>query len=62
MVSFRGALKLSSYLVRAKLYPIHCKGGSRKCAKNRCDICGYLTDTDTFARTVIGESFKIISS
>ena len=59
MVSVRGALELRSYLVRAKLYPIHCKGGSRKCAKKRCDICGYVTDTDKFTRTVTGESFKI---
>ena len=34
MVSFRSACKLSSYLVRAKLYPLHRKVGSEKCAKN----------------------------
>ena len=34
MVSFRGVHKLSGYLVRAKLYPLHCKVGSKKCAKN----------------------------
>ena len=32
-VSFRGARKLSSYLVRAKLYPLQRKVGSKKCAK-----------------------------
>ena len=31
MVSFRGARKLSSYLVRAKLYPLQRKVGSKKC-------------------------------
>ena len=59
MVSFRGARKFSSYLVRAKLYPLHRKVGSKKCAKNRCEVCDYVTDTDTFTSTVTGESFKI---
>ena len=59
MVSFRGARKLSSYLVRAKLYPLHRKVGSKNCAKNRCEVCDYVTDTDTFTSTVTGESFKI---
>ena len=59
MVSLRGARKLSSYLVRAKLYPFHRKIGSKKCAKNCCEVCDYVTDTDTFTSTVTGESFKI---
>ena len=59
MVSFRGARKLSSYLVRDKLYPLHRKIESKKCAKNRCEVCEYVTDTDTFTSTVTEESFKI---
>ena len=59
MVSFRGARKLSSYLVRDKLYPLHHKIGSKKYAKNRCEVRDYVTDTDTFTSTVTGESFKI---
>ena len=51
--------KVSSYLVRVKLYQLHRKVGSKKCAKNRCEICDYVTDTDTFISTVSGESFKI---
>ena len=31
MVSFRSERKLSSYLVRAKLYPLQRKVGSSKC-------------------------------
>ena len=58
MVSFRGLRKLSSYLVRAKLYPLHRKVGSKKCTKNRCEGCDYVTDTDTFTSTVTGEFFK----
>ena len=59
MVSFRGARKLKSYLVRDKLYPLHRKIGFKKCAKNCCEVCDYVTDTDTFTSTVTGESFKI---
>ena len=54
MVSFQ----LSSYLVRTKLYPLHRKVGSKKCAKNCCEVCDYVTDTDTFTSAVTGESFK----
>ena len=46
MVSFKSARKLSSYLVRAKLYPLHCKVGSKKCGKIRSEVCDYVTDAD----------------
>ena len=59
MVSFRSACKLSSYFARAKLYPLHRKVGSEKCAKYCCKVCDYVTGTDTFTSTVTGESFKI---
>ena len=36
MISFRTFRKLSSYLVRAKLFPL--KSGSRKCSKKRCEV------------------------
>ena len=36
MVSLRSARKLSSYLVRVKLYPIERKVGSFKCKSKRC--------------------------
>ena len=45
--------------MRPKLYLLHRKVGSTKCAKNRCEVCDYVTDTDTFNRIVTGESFKI---
>ena len=45
--------------MRAKLYPLHCKLGSKKRAKNRCQVCDYETDTDKITSTVTGESFKI---
>ena len=58
-VSFRRARKLSSYHVKAKLYPPHSKVGSKKCAKNCCEVCDFATDTDIFTSTMTGESFKI---
>ena len=36
MASFRSAKKLSSYLVRAKLYSLERKVGSFKCKGKRC--------------------------
>ena len=46
MVSFRGARKLSNYLVTAKLYPLHRKVGSKKCSKNSCEVCDYVANTE----------------
>ena len=59
MVSYRSARKLSSYLVRAKLYPLERKRGSYKCGNLRCLVCNNIEETDTFTSTVTGESFKI---
>lgn len=59
MVSFRSECELSSYLVRAKQDSLHCKAEFRKYGKNCCEICDYVTDSDTFTNTEIGESFKI---
>ena len=59
IVSFKSARKLSSYLVRAKLYPLQRTVGSFKCNKPRCEVCINVIETDTFTRTVTGESFKI---
>ena len=59
MVLFRSGRKLSSYLVRTKLYPLHRKIGSKKCVKNRCEVCDYVTDTDTFTSPATGKSSKI---
>ena len=59
MVSYRSATKLSSYLVRAKLYPLERKRGSYKCGSLRCLLCNNIEETDTFTGTVTGESFKI---
>ena len=59
IVSFKSARKLSSYLVRAKLYPLQRTVGSFKCNKPRREVCISVIETDTFTSTVTGESFKI---
>ena len=59
MVSYRSSRKLSSYLVRAKLYPIDRIVGSKGCGKKRCEVCVNICETDTFSSTVTGETFKI---
>ena len=54
MVSYRSARKLSSYLVRAKLYPLERKRGNL-----RCQVCNNNEEIGTFASTATGESFEI---
>ena len=49
MVSFRSARRISSYLVRAKLYPL----------ERRYEVCTNVTETDTFSSTVTGDTFQI---
>ena len=48
MVSFRSSRKISSYLVRAKLYPVERSVGPFNCKRIRCQICTYVTETDSF--------------
>ena len=59
MVSFRCSRKISTYLVRTKLYPTERTLGSFKCGSKRCDVCKYITETDTFTSSVTGETCKI---
>ena len=59
IVSFRSTRRISSYLVRAKSYPLERLAGSRQCKRRRCEVCTNVTETDTFSRTVTGETFQI---
>ena len=59
MVSFRSARKLSSYLVRAKLYPLKRKVGSFECKDKRCQIYLNLNETGSSASSVTKEEYKI---
>ena len=59
MVSFRSAWKLSSCLVRAKLYPLERKVGSFKCKGKSCQTCLNVNEMDSFASIVTKEEYKI---
>ena len=59
MISLRSARKLSSFLVRAKLYPIEQTVGSFKCNGKGGQACLNVNDTDTFTSTTTGETYKI---
>ena len=59
MISFRSARKLSSYLVRAKLYSIDRKVGSDKCCGSICQVCLNVVRTDSFSSSVTKNVYKI---
>ena len=52
MITFLSARKLSSYLVRTKLYPLERTAGSCKCYGKRYEVCENVTETSTFTSTV----------
>ena len=59
MVSFRGARKLSSYFVRAKVYPLEHKVRSCHCSKKWCQVCLNVTETSSFTSTSTNKASKI---
>ena len=59
MVSFRKARKISSSLMKAKLYPLERFVDSGQCKKRRCDVCTNVRETDTFSSIVTGETCQI---
>ena len=54
IVSFKIVRKLSSYLIRAKLYPLQRTVESLKCNKARCEVCLTTIETDTFISAATG--------
>ena len=58
-VTFRRSRKLSSYLVRANLYPPKRVTGSCKCHGNLSAVCLYLKKTSTFTSSVTKETYQI---
>ena len=59
MATFRSASELSSYLVRAKLYPIERFVGSHKWKGKRCEICFKCSGNHMFSSSVTNETYKI---
>ena len=56
MVTFRSSRKLSSYLVRAKSYPLERVTGSCKCHGKRSAVCLNINETSTFTSSVTHET------
>ena len=59
MVPFQGARKLTSYLVRAKLYPLEKQVGTFKCNGKRCQVCINVTESNTFSSSVDKKEYVI---
>ena len=59
MASFRSAKKISSYLARAKLYPLERRVGSFKRGGRRGKVCLNATETETFTSTSTNQTYKI---
>ena len=59
-VLFRSVRTRRSHLVRAKIYPVKERlVGSRKCNKNRCQVCKNVIETETFQSFVDQKIYKI---
>ena len=59
MISFRSARKQSSYLVKAKLYPLERTIGSVQCKGKRCQACHNVKEAEIFTSTTTGMTFVI---
>ena len=58
--SFRTARALRTHLVGAKVYPVEERlVGSRKCLRNRCQVCKNVVETDIFQSFVDKKVYKI---
>ena len=57
---FCPARTLRTHLVRAKVYPVEERlVGSRKCLRNRCQVCKNVVETDIFQSFVDKKVYKI---
>ena len=60
LVSFRSVRTLRSHVVGSKIYPVGERPvGSRKCNKNRCQVCKNVIETETFQSFVDKKIYKI---
>ena len=58
--SFRTARTLRTHLLRAKVYPAEERlVGSRKCLRNRCQVCKNVVETGAFQSFVDKKLYKI---
>ena len=59
MVTLRSSRKLSSCLVRGKLYPLERVTGTGKCRGKHCAVCLNINETSTFTNWVTHVTHKI---
>ena len=59
MISFRSTRKVSSYLVRPKLYPSERTVDSVQCKEKQCQTCRNVKETETFPSTTTVKTFTI---
>ena len=59
IATFCSVRKLSSYLVRAKLYTMERIATSHKCKGKRCEVCVNVQETSYFSSSVSNETYKI---
>ena len=59
MGSFRSTRKMSSYLVRAKLYPLERRVYSFKFGGRRCQVYLNVTETETFTSASTNQTDKV---
>ena len=59
IATFCSERELSSYLVRAKLYPIERTVGLHKWKGKRCEVCLIVQGTSCFSSSVTNETYKI---
>ena len=59
MATLRSARKISSYLVRAKLYRLENRVDSFKCRGKCCQVGLNVTETETFTGTSTNQTYKI---
>ena len=58
MILFRSYRKISSYIVRAKLYPLERRVGSYKCSKKRYEVCDVILRVTHFLALLPGKVLK----
>ena len=49
---------LKDHLVRAKLPNVEITERSESCGKGNCQVCDFISDTDTFSAKACNETFK----
>ena len=59
MISFHSARKMSSHIVKAKLYPEEQAEGSFKCGGKHGEVYLNINETSIFTSTVTGETYII---